>query len=424
MTGPQLPAAVQRTIRNNPELRRKCADEMATTFNSNLSFSYRPNAKYGQADFHRIMMGAVALNSTVYGYAESMRRCKTNSLGLGKGHRMVPSGEWATNICQQIRPEDMMKAFADMAASQVEQMHDLGMMQDSVIDIACDMHLEQHWHKKHGTDLIRSKSNGRTGLFARYITAQSTKAGEQLILAGTLMPALEETSDYVRMMVSDCRKAGVEVGIITLDRGFFSTSVIKTFGVLGVGYLIPCINTSKVVEAIREFAAKKRPAVSRCRITSASGDSVEYYMIITRRKKRKKKDSNLPEDRYIAFATNRPWEDVKKYARRWMIETGYRMVKNMQVKTRSRNHVYRTFCFLYSLAVYNAWVLVNAENRWLQKMMNGKYRNITQTDLKVLLLRWLFSGEWNWKGPPGSIPHTSTVGPVAVPEECSHNHDG
>ena len=37
------------------------------------------------------------------------------------------------------------------------------------------------------------------------------------------------------------------------------------------------------------------------------------------------------------------------------------MVENERVRTRSRNVTFRAFCFLYSLVLFNAWVIANAE---------------------------------------------------------------
>ena len=80
-------------------------------------------------------------------------------------------------------------------------------------------------------------------------------------------------------------------------------------------------------------------------------------MIIAKRRRRKSKKqaSAKPEDIYIAFATNRPGIHLEKYAHRWMIETGYRMIENQRVRTRSRTVAARTLCFLYSILVYNIW---------------------------------------------------------------------
>ena len=127
-------------------------------------------------------------------------------------------------------------------------------------------------------------------------------------------------------------------------------------------------------------------------------------MIITVRKKqkrKKKKGEPKPEERYIAFATNRPKICTDRYAERWMIETGYRMVENERVRTRSRNVTFRTYCFFYSLLLFNAWVVANAELTCNPSMLGGAYRRVTQTDMKVIILMETLA--WHWgegKGPP------------------------
>ena len=83
-------------------------------------------------------------------------------------------------------------------------------------------------------------------------------------------------------------------------------------------------------------------------------------MHITKRKKKSKKKSKSkscvekPEEKYIAFATNRSDIDLKRYSERWMIETGFRMIENQRVRTRSRSVTVRTLCFLYSLVLFNS----------------------------------------------------------------------
>ena len=95
----------------------------------------------------------------------------------------------------------------------------------------------------------------------------------------------------------------------------------------------------------------------------SKNDYVEYIMHITKRKKKSKSKSCVekPEEKYIAFATNRSDIDVKRYSERWMIETGFRMIENQRVRTRSRSVTVRTLCFLYSLVLFNSWILANAE---------------------------------------------------------------
>ena len=200
----------------------------------------------------------------------------------------------------------------------------------------------------------------------------------------------------VSALLDMCEDNNIRVGTLLLDREFFSVRVIGVLDRAGVGYLMPCTNTDGVVAAIREFAAGRRPAVSTHTIRKSKNEYATYTMIITKRRRRKskKKSSSTanPEDIYIAFATNRPGINVNRYAKRWMIETGYRMIENQRVRTRSKTVAARLLCFLYSMLVYNVWVIANAASTG-----NRVYPRVTQTDLMlnaiVDLLPWeLISG--------------------------------
>ena len=81
----------------------------------------------------------------------------------------------------------------------------------------------------------------------------------------------------------------------------------------------------------------------------------------------------MKDDRYIAFATNAPWMDVKEYSKRWTIETCYRLVENARAKSFGSNRPARLFCFLYSLTLFNAWALVNAQLASFLELRGGAY---------------------------------------------------
>ena len=146
------------------------------------------------------------------------------------------------------------------------------------------------------------------------------------------------------------------------------------------------------------------------RITKPKNDYAGYAMVITGRKRKSKKGRKAescgekPGERYVAFAANRPGIDIGRYAERWMIETGFRMVENKRVRTRSRSVTVRTLCLLYSLVLLNAWVLANAEPASSPLALGGVYSRVTQTDMKVIMLvevlPWSMDG-----GKPPPDPH-------------------
>ena len=351
--GPLLTKSMQRGLANDP---RQCASVMKDvedTFNPNIPFSKKPNARYGPAVFHATIMGVAALGVSIFGYTAATRRWKTASYMLTRGHREAPCGEWISNICLRVDPSGMEKSLENTMSANLDRLQSLGLLSGKRVDIAIDMHLIPRWDRKHGAELVRSKSKGKTGSFERYIAAQCLKPGMQMALALLHMPALEDTACYVRKTIAMCRRTGAKIGTVMLDREFFSTDVIRMLENLGADYLIPCVNTANVVRAIEEFFRGERPAVSVFRITKSKNDYVEYVMHITNRKKKSKSKSCVEklEEKYIAFATNRPDIDVKCYSERWMIETSFRMVENQRVRTRSRSVTVRTLFSVFTCLV-------------------------------------------------------------------------
>ena len=406
---PLLTKSMQRGLANNPQQRSSVMNDVEDVFNPNIPFSKKPNAKYGPAVFHAIMMGAAALGVSIFGYTAAIRRWKTASCMLARGHRESPCGEWISNICLRVDPYGMAKSLEKAMSANLERLQSLGLLSGKRIDIAIDMHLIRRWDRKHGAEPVRSKSKGKTGSFERYIAAQCINPGIQMALALLHMPALEDTACYVRKTISMCRRTGAKIGTVMLDREFFSTDVIRVLEDLGVDYLIPCVNTANVVKAIEEFSRGERPAVSMFRIAKSKNDYVEYTMHITGRKKKSRKKSKSescvekPEEKYIAFATNRPDIDLKRYSERWMIETGFRMVENQRVRTRSRSVTVRTLCFLYSLVLFNSWVLANAELTGNPSVFGGVYYKITQTDMKIIIMMQVLPWNGRYEEPPPGV---------------------
>ena len=69
------------------------------------------------------------------------------------------------------------------------------------------------------------------------------------------------------------------------------------------------------------------------------------------------------------------------------------MVENQRVRTRSRSVTVRTLCFLYSLVLFNSWVLANAELTGNPSVSGGVYSKITQTDMKIVIMMHTLSME-------------------------------
>ena len=215
----------------------------------------------------------------------------------------------------------MMNDFASSVRVHLDAMHELGQVADEWMTIAIDMHLIPRWDKKSGTDLTRSRRKNSTGTFERDITAQYVDGGPRLVLGVLHMGALEDVPGFVRSLIAVCRSVGCNIRAVLLDCEFFSTRVLGTLGEW-MRVIVPCMNTHVVVDAISEFAAGRRPAVSELYITNADGVSVRYAMITAERNKKRRKNTKSAgtdlrlEERFIGFATSMHLGDPEPYSKR------------------------------------------------------------------------------------------------------------
>ncbi len=389
---------LRRDLLNNPRIYQDVLDTVGAGMSPCIMVSHRHNAIYGTEDFHRSMAGACAHGRQVAGCTRSSKR-----IGGADGDSR-PSDEWMRDAASRTRGSNVYKCFAKTVVLQLDQMRKMRLLKkDQEIDLAIDMHLIPRYDKSYGAELVRSKAKDGTHVFERYITIQSTVQNLRLVLGVLNMPSLEDTADFVRKIIGSARDVGACIGMAMLDREFFTADVMGTLGDMGIKYLIPCKNTDTVVDAIAEFATGRRGRVSKSVIVGGDGREVSYTMTITERKKRKKRkddDELLPHEKYIGFVTNVPDVDPDSYGNRWGIETGYRMIENTRAKTHSKNPMARLLCFVYSVAVFNAWVMANAT----LMHVTGIYPTdppITQQDLRDMLLLLIVFG---YKEPPEPPP--------------------
>ena len=383
---------VSRALLNDPKAKSKLEAAVQNAFDPVVATLKKHNTTYHMVNFHGIMVAASILNKSASGYAASMRKYMTEQNDLPPNHRMIPSDEWVRDLIARADMTTLTNAFTNHMAEQIQQLTQRGLLHDKM-DVAIDWHDIPRWDAESDGSLVSTNRKKGTTRFERYMTVQSVNSKITIILAAIPMPASSNTATITAMLITLCTDAGVKINIVLLDRGYFMVDVINALNDADVGYLMPCKNTPGVAAAIREYAAGKRDAISTYTLTKSKHETVDFTMIITRRKRKRKASGSKPEETYIAFATNRPQIRVEQYKKRWAIETGYRMIEKQRVRTRSRLPAARLMCFLYSIMVYNMWVIINA----LATCVRDR---ITQTDLTARVVDWIRLVTMKGKPPP------------------------
>ena len=384
---------LRRDMMNNGKIYESVENVLGESIVPSAEVSKRYNATYGASDFNVGMLHAAMLDTSVGGCSFTMREITAQSIENPRYSRHSPSDEWFRDILSRTGEGKALETFNQAVRAQLDELCLLGRLPD-VLDVAIDMHLIPCHSKKLGSDLRGGERKSGTNRFEAYITAQCVNSKSRLILAALYMDKSSSVHESLREIINLCLEnvsaVGSRLGLILVDRGFFSVNSISEIERLSLEYLMPCIRTSKVKDSLHRFVTKTLGPISKSEMTNSDKATIQYHMIITEKKRVRKesertKNAGAPEDRYIAFATNAPWMDVGEYSKRWTIETCYRLVENARAKSFGSNRPARLFCFLYSLTLFNAWVLVNAQLASFLKLRGGALP-VTQLYMKIATL--------------------------------------
>jgi putative transposase len=166
------------------------------------------------------------------------------------------------------------------------------------------------------------------------------------------IPVSEITSktDVVAELLNYAKER-IKIGVVCIDRGFYSVEVLSTVEGMGLKYLIPAVNTPKIKWITR---AKEPPQIIPYTMGSKERQiSTKLVIILDKNMEKRNFVTNLDIDRMHTRKLN------EIYSKRWGIEASYRVKKDFRSKTTSKNYIIRLFYFFFSVCLYNLWELVN-----------------------------------------------------------------
>ena len=192
--------------------------------------------------------------------------------------------------------------------------------------------------------------------YYEYLTAAITcNLASKYILEGIIVPVGYYMEDYVYEMTQFIMKH-VTVEVFLFDRGFNSWGLILKLKNLKVKFLI---FWQKKGEWHKEYFDKmndrefKRILRSEKYKRNKSGYKVSCYFVLIRQLEYEGKKFDW------IFATNLELKSaenyVKRYKKRWGIETIYRVTDDIRIYTTSTKSVIRYFLFMFTCLVYNIW---------------------------------------------------------------------
>ena len=285
-------------------------------------------------------------------------------------------------MINSVRCDYMLARCRTILHRSVPQARRRGMLRGAVY-VSIDMHDIPFYAKcMRLIYAVKSRSKSGTGTFNRLATIHYVTAGHRLTLGVEVVRRHDETADVVGRLLDGCTKKGINIAPLTMDRGFYSVSVINAVTKRGVPAVMPTVKTRRVKKEIRSHDSGEKGAVIAHEISSGK-DSASYTLISLKRKEKaspiddeelrvldelySNNDNDAKDEiskEYYVFATTMdgewmredgdPYTIAKFYKRRWGIENSYKCHEEIRPRTTSTKYSVRILWRCLPFILYNA----------------------------------------------------------------------
>ena len=222
-------------------------------------------------------------------------------------------------------------------------------------DVAIDF-TEWYFYGDRSAPMVVGKEQDRgTTKCYKFATINIVETGKRFTLLALPVGPFDEKEKILSQLLSYALQR-IKIKCVFIDRGFFDSKTIKVFHRFHLKYLMPATKIPTVKEIMEITPA---PRI----ITSFPMKDIAFNLVIV---EEKLKDGNKVKR---AFATNEEYNEsdvnlaerlFNLYGKRWGVETSYRVKKHSYLpKTTSKNYLIRLFYFMFSVLLYNLWILAD-----------------------------------------------------------------
>lgn len=196
---------------------------------------------------------------------------------------------------------------------------------------------------------------GCTGCF-KFITISAVDRENKLILGSFPVQRGADIVDLVMELLNSA-KTWINPELLLFDRGFDNLELLARLQEANVRYQILWRKQAWATKILKKMKRGEMKEVTKVRKYSKDKSTykvkVRYVFI-----KRYRRFANGKAYNWV-FATNTRQKSqhfyVDKYRKRWGIETVFRVLDNIQIKTTTKNEIIRYFINMFCCLVYNLW---------------------------------------------------------------------
>jgi hypothetical protein len=222
-------------------------------------------------------------------------------------------------------------------------------------DVAVDF-TEWYFYGDRSAPMVMGKKPERgTSKCYKFATINIVESGKRFTLLALPVGSFDNKNQILENLIQ-YTKERIKIHRVYVDRGFFDSGSIKIFHRYHLKYLMPCTHISTIKHILDVTPA---PAI----VTDFVMANITFNLVILQ------ESNDNGESLKYAFATNEHFDenDVNLtdrvfllYGKRWGIESSYKVKKQSFLpKTTSKNYLIRLFYFMFSVLLYNLWILAD-----------------------------------------------------------------
>ena len=213
--------------------------------------------------------------------------------------------------------------------------------------------------------IYRSQAKRGTNSFFAYATVYLVLHGERFTLAVAPVTRSESLKQVLQELLAAVSKAGLKIGLLLLDRGFYSVEVIRYLQQARRPFLMPVVCHGRQADhpqgpsGSNVFKARKTSGWFTHTLRDANQNQATVSVCVKRarcKNKRGKRKSETWVYAYWGIAPKRVDWVKDTYRRRFGIETSYRQMNQCRIRTTTKKFHVRFLYVAIALLLRNLWV--------------------------------------------------------------------
>jgi Transposase DDE domain len=238
---------------------------------------------------------------------------------------------------------------------------------DRPLTMAVDLTLIAYYgaHDLDDPQIYRSQAKRGTNSFFAYATVYLVLHGERFTLAVAPVTRSEALKQVLQELLAVVSKAGLRIGLLLLDRGFYSVEVIRYLQQARRPFLMPVVGHGRKPDhplgpsGSNVFKAMKTSGWSTHTLQDAKKKKATVSVCVKRARYKNKHGKRKSETWVYAYWGIAPKQvDWVKdtYRRRFGIETSYRQMNQCRIRTTTKKFQVRFLYVAIGLLLRNLWV--------------------------------------------------------------------